>query len=157
MGRPEQIKNIIDQMKEGRLGKSVTATFVKPFWGQIVGSTISSHCRPVEFRNNGLVIECDSSTWCSQISENQTLILTRITEKIGSSVIKKLNPIVKRQQMLKITGSNIDEPITDIPPKAFAWAESIADTAPVECRESLMRAMLATIKNKMRTQSRRSK
>jgi hypothetical protein len=156
MGKPEPIKKIMDTMKDGKFGKAVTSTFVIPFWGQIVGSSIAMHCRPVEFRNNGLTIECDSSTWSSQISENQTLILSRINQQIGSPVIQKLNPIVKRQQVQKIVAI-IDDPIINIPPKAFAWAENVADEAPVECRESLLRAMLATMKNKLRAQNRRTK
>jgi hypothetical protein len=157
MGKPEPIRKIMDSMKDGKFGKSVTSTFVIPFWGQIVGPAIASHCRPVEFRNNGLTIECDSSTWSSQISENQTLILSRITAQIGSPVIQKLNPIVKRQQTQKVSATMIDDPIIDIPPKIFAWAENVADEAPVECRESLLRAMLATVKNKLKMQNRRTK
>ncbi len=156
MGKPQLIRDVFDTMKGRKLGKSVTAMFAIPFWPQIVGSRIAIHCRPVEFTNNELIVECDSSSWCSVLNENQTLILGKIAETVGHSIIKKLRPVIRKQKLQKVASSDYKEPEIEISQKKFAWIESVVQEAPVDVRESLMGAMLATIQNKMRKASRRN-
>lgn len=156
MGKPQLIRHVFDSMKGRKIGKSITAMFAIPFWPQIVGSQIAIHCHPVEFTNNELVVECDSSSWCSVLNENQTMILGRIAETVGHSVIRKLRPVIRKQKQQKMTASEYKEPPIEISEKKFAWIESVVQEAPADVRESLMGAMLATIQNKMRKATRRN-
>jgi hypothetical protein len=154
MGKPEQINSIIDVMRGSRLQKSLSASLAISYWNEIVGQSIALHCTPSEFSNGILTVECDSAAWCSQIAENQTLLLVRMSEKIGGSIIKQLRPVIRKQPLTKVSGKTEVPTDANIPPKLFAWAETVSQTAPFECRESFMRAMLAVIKNKLKNRSR---
>lgn len=145
MGRPQELKTIFDGMKGKRLNKLMTACFVIPSWRTIVGNGIAIHCKPVSFENGSLQIECDSSTWCSQISDYRSMILERISDIVGHGVVVNLNPVVTRRTLEKITKSNTpqEKEIQQISPERFAWAETVAESVPKDIRESFLGAMLA--------------
>lgn len=153
MGKPLEIKSIFDGMKGVRLNKLMTACFVIPSWRSIVGDRIAKHCKPVSFENGMLVLECDSSIWCAQISDHTSMILERICEVAGAGIVTGLNPVVARRSMTKISSPNtIDKPNTEgISQERFAWAESVADTVPKDVREPFLKAMLVMMaQNKKR-------
>ncbi|MBP7732586.1 MAG: DUF721 domain-containing protein [Caldisericia bacterium] len=149
MGRPQELKKIFDGMKGRQLNKLMTACFVIPSWHSIVGENIALHCKPVSFENGNLQIECDSSTWCSQISDYRSLILERISDIVGHGIVTKLNPVVARRPMEKISKTNVvsEKEIQQISPKKFAWAETVAESVPKDIRESFLGAMLAMMSN----------
>lgn len=149
MGRPQELKNIFDNMKGGKLNKLMTACFVIPSWHTIVGESIALHCKPASFENGTLQIECDSSTWCSQISDHRSLILERISGTIGRGIVTNLNPVVARRPMEKIAKSTNSQPriVEQLSPVRFAWAETVADSVPKDVREPFLGAMLAMMAN----------
>lgn len=148
MGKPQELKNIFDNMKGRKLNKLMTACFVVPSWRSIVGDSIALHCRPVSFANGSLHVECDSSAWCSQISDHRSLILERISDIIGPGIVINLNPLVARRLMEKVSKPNIQPPVFEqMSPQRFAWAETVAQSIPKDIRESFLGAMLAMMAN----------
>lgn len=151
MGKPQELKNIFDNMKGRKLNKQMTACFVIPSWRSIVGDSIALHCKPVSFANGSLQVECDSSAWCSQISDHRSLILERISDIVGLGIVINLNPVVARRPIEKISKPNSQPPVLEgMSPKRFAWAETVAESIPKDIRESFLGAMLAMMANNKR-------
>lgn len=152
MGKPVGINSIFDGMKGKKLNKLMTACFVIPSWRSIVGDKIALHCKPVSFEYGLLLIECDSSTWCSQISDYRSMILSRINDVVGTDIVSGLNPVVAKKTTIKISNNEKTQTfkIEQINPKQFAWAESVAETVPTDVRESFLKAMLTIMTNKKR-------
>jgi len=59
-------------------------------WHRFVGEAIAQHTAVVELRDGTLVVQCDSTTWATELRRLRGEILTRILEEYPDSGIREL-------------------------------------------------------------------
>ena len=83
---PQLLSSAIPRMIEDR-GWSVPAAVggVMGRWGEIVGSHISAHCRPVEFADGILTVRTDSAAWATELRLMAPQLLAKLNAELGTS------------------------------------------------------------------------
>jgi len=64
-------------------------------WSHFVGDSIAQHTHVVELRNGTLIVQCDSTTWATELRRLRGEILTRILDEfpdVGVQELKFLAP-----------------------------------------------------------------
>ena len=83
---PQLLSAAIPRMIEDR-GWSVPAAVggVMGRWGEIVGSHISAHCKPVEFSDGILTVRTDSAAWATELRMMAPQLLAKLNAELGTS------------------------------------------------------------------------
>lgn len=83
---PQLLSSAIPRMIEDR-GWSVPAAVggVMGRWGEIVGSHISAHCKPVEFHDGVLTVRTDSAAWATELRMLAPQLLAKLNAELGTS------------------------------------------------------------------------
>jgi predicted nucleic acid-binding Zn ribbon protein len=83
---PQLLSSAIPRMIEDR-GWSVPAAVggVMGRWGEIVGSHIAAHCKPVEFNDGILTVRTDSDAWATELRMMAPQLLAKLNAELGTS------------------------------------------------------------------------
>ena len=79
-------KTIVTQGWEESLGQG----WVFGNWADIVGEAVADHCTPDRIDNQILHINCDTSSWATNLRYLQTQVLVKIAETVGDNVVVEL-------------------------------------------------------------------
>jgi hypothetical protein len=155
MEKIEKVASIINRITTKRYPNNVSASLLVPLWSKVVGNSISSHTRPISYKNGQLVVACDSQVWCQELSNQKSLIIEKAKGVVGEGIISDVNFYLKKDAIKKQETPKQEE--IKISEKAFAFAEMASETVPKPLREQFQRAILSTIIIKIRRRQNNSK
>ncbi len=155
MEKVEKVASIIDRITPKRYPNNVSASLLVPLWSKVVGNSISSHTRPISYKNGQLVVACDSQVWCQELSNQKSLIVEKAKALVGGGIITDVNFFVKKEPLKKQEVARHEE--IKISEKAFAFAEQASEKVPKPLREGFQRAILSTIIIRIRRRQNASK
>lgn len=74
-------------------------------WENLVGPEAAKHSVPVRFdeEQRRLIVQCDSSTWATQLRNLQTVMLRQFREKLGPDVVTEVK-LLRPQNGPKLKG-----------------------------------------------------
>jgi predicted nucleic acid-binding Zn ribbon protein len=59
-------------------------------WPEVVGETVASHVKLIDFRDGVLMLRCESSAWRSEVNWSKKAILDRSNALLGKLLAKDL-------------------------------------------------------------------
>lgn len=73
-------------------GDRIAISQIMNAWEELVGERIAEHTRPTTYdeKHHVLTIQCDSTSWATQLRYMQTQILQAITRKVGPNVVEQV-------------------------------------------------------------------
>ena len=91
-GKPENLGKLVPRVLED-LGISGSARIMQLVagWEAAVGADVARHCRPLQFRNEVLEVEVDSSVWCQQLKLQEPQLVASLLEALGDVAPKQLH------------------------------------------------------------------
>jgi predicted nucleic acid-binding Zn ribbon protein len=90
-GRPENLAKLVPRVLDDLgIGGSARIMRVVSGWEEAVGADVARHCRPVQFREDVLEVEVDSSVWCQQLKLQEPQLLSALSEALDDAAPKGL-------------------------------------------------------------------
>ena len=88
----EQIGKVLPVVLKPYLEKDEARVIeiLAPFWPRVAGSAMAGHSRPVAFLRGTLTLECDSTSWTSQLRTMSDEIRAEVNRFLGAPVVIKL-------------------------------------------------------------------
>ncbi|MGI9608560.1 MAG: DciA family protein [Acidimicrobiales bacterium] len=83
-------------MKHLRAPRAAVVQSVFSEWSDLVGEVIGSHARPVRIVDGTLYIEVDDQAWASELSWMADELVTRISERLGTTEITAIRVALAR-------------------------------------------------------------
>ncbi|MDO5032187.1 DciA family protein [Corynebacterium sp.] len=93
--RPLDVPSLGEQIHKeiGRRGweHELANGWVMGNWENLVGERVAAHATPRTIKDGVVYVDCDSSSWTTQLRYLQRSILQKIAERLGPDVIVKLH------------------------------------------------------------------
>ncbi len=88
---PKGVGEILESLKTtGELGKAFHHAAILERWGEVAGSKLMAHGRPLGVRDGTLVIEVDSAVWMHKYSYRTSRILERLRVLFGDEGVEEV-------------------------------------------------------------------
>ena len=89
--QPEQLGKLVPRVLEDLgIGGSARIMQLVSGWEAAVGADVARHCRPLQFRDEVLELEVDSSVWCQQLKLQAPELLEALSDALGDVAPKQL-------------------------------------------------------------------
>lgn len=87
---PKKASDLLSQIVQRQgWSKKMSVGQIMNAWPELVGDKIAEHCEPVRYHaeQQRLIIQCDSTSWATQLRLMQQRILQNIARKVGNDVV----------------------------------------------------------------------
>lgn len=82
--QPENLGKLVPRVLEDLgIGGSARIMRLVAGWEDAVGADVARHCRPLQFRDETLEVEVDSSVWCQQLKLQEPQLLAALSAALG--------------------------------------------------------------------------
>ncbi len=89
--QPEELAKLVPRVLEDLgIGGSARIMQLVAGWEAAVGADVARHCRPLQFRDEVLELEVDSSVWCQQLKLQVPQLLASLSAAFGDVAPKQL-------------------------------------------------------------------
>jgi predicted nucleic acid-binding Zn ribbon protein len=90
-GKPENLGKLVPRVLEDLgIGGSARIMQLVAGWEAAVGADVARHCRPLQFRDDLLEVEVDSSVWCQQLKLQEPQLIASLSEALGDVAPKQM-------------------------------------------------------------------
>ncbi len=83
----ELVPRVLDDLGIGGAARIVQ---VASGWESAVGADVAAHATPVQFREDVLEVEVDSSVWCQQLKLQEPQLIAALARELGDAAPKAL-------------------------------------------------------------------
>jgi predicted nucleic acid-binding Zn ribbon protein len=93
---PQPIAGALDRVLKG-LGTPGVAAIKTVFshWGELVGSEVAAHVRPVSLDRGCLLVAVDAPGWATRFRYGQAALLAHLADELGEGVVTRIDVRVR--------------------------------------------------------------
>ncbi|MFA5339527.1 MAG: DUF721 domain-containing protein [Candidatus Omnitrophota bacterium] len=89
--RPVAIKDVLDGILKNLGGGKVSqAGAIGAVWAKAAGDAAAKHAKPVDIKEEVLVVHVDSSSWLHRLTMEKAGILAKIKSELGEGPVKDI-------------------------------------------------------------------
>lgn len=82
--QPQPLGKLVTRVLEDLgIGGSARIMELVSGWESAVGENVARHCRPIQFREDILEVEVDSSVWCQQLKLQEPELIAALAAQLG--------------------------------------------------------------------------
>lgn len=89
--RFERVGELVPRVLEDLgIGGSARIVRVAQAWESAVGADVAAHASPLQFREDVLEVEVDSSVWCQQLKLQELQLVAALVRELGDDAPTRL-------------------------------------------------------------------